>query len=350
MEPRQLIPAAETISVAWPWFKALLIPCFAVHLIFMNALLGTAVIGWVHLLRFRTPGLETPRGIGRRLPFFMAFTINFGVAALLFMQVLYGHLFYTSSILMAVWWLSALALVLMVYGAAYWIDFKFDGLGRGRILIWTVMVAGLLLVGFTFASNMTLMLDPGSWGRYFQDPSGKLWHWDDPTLPPRYLHFVTASVAVGGLVLAVVNRNRPAEDKAGFMQWFTAATALQAIIGGWFFIALPAPVRQALMGGDTQASVLFGLALLGFLLTLAFGIKQLIWPSAGAVLFTVLTMVLVRDAVRTLYLAPYFSVEQLAVRPQYSPLLVFGIFVVLGIAAVGYLVRLYLNAKGAGAQ
>lgn len=347
MDPAALVPTADTIPVAWPWFRALLIPCFAVHLLFMNALLGTAIIGWIGTLRRPAANSEETLGISKTLPFYMAFTINFGVAALLFMQVLYGHFFYTSSILMAVWWLSALALILAAYGAAYWIELRFAGLGNSRILIWTLMVTALLSVGFVFVNNLTLMQDPEAWPRYFTAPGGTLWHWADATLIPRYLHFVTASVAVGGLALAILNRRRP-ERAAVFMNWFTAATAVQFVFGGWFFVTLTPAVRPALMGGDPTATAFFAAALLGVLATLVCGLKQRIWPATVAVVFTVLAMVLVRDEVRALYLAPYFSADDLIIRPQYSPLVVFGLFVVLGIAAVVYMVRLYL--KGAGAQ
>ena len=349
MDPALLIPNPDTLPVPWPWFKALLIPCFAVHLLFMNALLGSGIIGWTHVLRSRDQDQETARRVSKNLPFHMAFTINFGVAALLFMQVLYGHLFYTSSILMAVWWLSALALVLMAYGAAYWIDFKFDYPAGRRNLTWTLMVAALLLVGFVFVNNLTLMQDPGAWPRYFQAPGGTLLHWEDATLIPRYLHFVAASVAVGGLALAVLDHHRSAERAAAYLRWFTVATALQLFIGGWFFMALPPTLRLAMMGGDALASVLFAVALLGFLSTLAFGIKQRLWPSVGTALFTVLAMVLVRDIVRTMYVAPYFDVGRLTVQPQYSPMAVFGLFLVLGVVSIGYMVRLYFKAKGAGA-
>ena len=345
MEPATLIPDADAIPAAWPWFKALLIPCFAVHLLFMNALLGSAVIGWVQSLRPRASEPETLRRIGKHLTFTMAFTINFGVAALLFMQVLYGHLFYTSSILMAVWWLSSLALVLTGYAAAYWIDLRCDGPAGGRSLIWTLMVAVLLLVGFVFVNNITMMQDPASWPRYLEAPGGTLLHLEDPTLIPRYLHFVIASVAVGGLVLAVVNRHRSPERAAEFMRWFAAATALQFIIGGWFFIMLPSGVRLSLMGADTQATALFAAALAAVLVSLVFGIKQRIWPSAGATAMTVLTMVLVRDKVRSVYLAPFFSVRDLTAQPQLSPLLVFGLFLILGVVAVSYMLRLYLKTR-----
>lgn len=344
MDPALLIPSPDALPVPWHWFQILLIPCLAIHLLFMNALLGTCIIGWIFNLRAAGPGLDIARRAGQKLPFFMAFTINFGVAVLLFVQVLYGHLFYTSSILIGAWWLSALGLVLLAYAAAYRVDLKFDA--PARRVIWTLMVLALLLVGFVFVNNLTLMQDPGAWSRYFNNPGGTLLHGGDATLVPRYLHFVIASVAVAGLALAVLDRHRPAARTNRFMHWFTGATALQFVIGGWFLLRLPPHVRLALTGGDTRATALFAAAFLGFLLSLAFGSKRLVWPSVAAVVFTVLAMVLVRDTVRTLYLLPYFKVEHLTAHAQYSPMLVFAGFVMLGIVAVFYMVRLYLKGDG----
>ena len=350
MDPASLIPTPDALPLAWPWLKAMLIPCFVAHLLFMNALVGSSVIGWVQTWRPEGPGQEAVRGIAGRIPFYMAFAINFGVAALLFLQVLYGNFFYTSSILMAVWWISALALVLAAYGVAYWIDFRINGPVGARRLAWTLMAAALLTVAFIFVNNLTLMQDPGAWPAYFKAPGGMLWHWSDATLIPRYLHFVTASIAVGGLALALIYRQGPEEKRAGGMRWFASATALQFLIGGWFFISLPPAVRLALMGGDIKATALFGVALGAAVLSLVFGIQRRLWPAMGAVLFTVSVMVLVREAVRTLYLAPVFDAAASVVRPQYVPMAVFGLFVVLGAAAVGYMVRLYLKAKGADAR
>lgn len=344
MNPNTLIPSPDAIPVAWPWFKALLIPCFTIHLLFMNALLGTSIIGWIGSLRSRPQDFEPAMAISRRLPFFMAFAINFGVAALLFMQVLYGHLFYTSSILMAVWWMAGLALVLIAYVAAYWLDFRFDALGTMRKAVFTLMVLCLLMVAFIFVNNLTLMVDPASWPRYFDQPGGTLWHWDDPTLIPRYLHFVTAAIAVGGLLLAVFNEARSPERAGRYMQWFTAATAAQFIIGGWFFLALPRSIRLDLMGGDQWMSIIMAASMLGVLLSLFFGVKQMIRPAAWAAAFTVLGMVLVRDAVRSAYLEPYFKVEQLTAGKEFSPVMVFGVFVVVGVTAVVYMLRLWKGA------
>ncbi len=343
MDPKQLIPLPDTIPAGWMWFKLLLIPCFAVHLIFMNALLGSSLIGCVHALRFKTNGPRIAEAISQKLPFYMAFTVNFGVAALLFMQVLYGHLFYTSSILMGVWWLSVLAFVLIAYAAIYRLDFRFETSGSMRPLLYAMIALCLLWVGFVFVNNLTMMVNPASWSLYFAKPGGFLLHWSDPTLIPRYLHFVTASIAVGGLVLALM-RSAPADINAG-LQWFTVATAAQFIIGGWFFMMLPKHIRLALMGGNQYASICLAVSLLGVLVALYFGIKQMLRPAVWATVFTIIGMVLVRDAVRTLYLEPYFQVEQLAVRTQYTPILLFGIFVILGIAAVAYMAKLWRGAE-----
>ena len=55
----------------------------------------------------------------------MAFAVNFGVAPLLFVQVLYGHLFYTSSILVAVFRLAVIPLLIVAYYALYLHGFRF---------------------------------------------------------------------------------------------------------------------------------------------------------------------------------------------------------------------------------
>lgn len=344
MDPKALIPSPDALPVAWPWLKAVLIPCFTLHLVFMNALLGTGIIGWIGSLRSAGQDAALARSVSQKLPFFMAFAINFGVAALLFMQALYGHLFYASSILMAVWWMGGLGLVFFAYVAAYWLDFRFDGLGGLRVAVFSVVVLCLLMVAFIFVNNLTLMADPPSWPRYFSTPGGTLWHLEDPTLLPRYLHFVTAAIAVGGLLLALLHRRRSPEKAARGMQWFTAATAAQFVIGGWFFLALPRSIRLDLMGGHLWATAVLAVSLLGVVSALFFGIRRMIRPAAWAAAFTILGMVLVRDAVRTAYLKPYFSVEQLSAGKEFSMLLVFGVFAVVGITAIAYMLKLWKGA------
>ncbi len=73
---------------------------------------------------------------------------------------------------------------------------------------------------------------------------------------------------------------------------------------------------------------------------LFFGFKKRVWPSTGAVVFTIIVMVLIRDMVRTAYLKPYFALSDLKVEPQYSPMILFIVTLIIGIGLIGYMLKL----------
>jgi len=56
-------------------------------------------------------------------------------------------------------------------------------------------------------------------------------------------------------------------------------------------------------------------------------------------------MVIMRDMVRTAFLKPYFSIEKLKVIYQYSPMIMFIASLIIGIAAVIYIIKCALLAK-----
>jgi hypothetical protein len=347
MDPAYLIPIPDTIPAPWWFFELLLILTFFAHLLFMNAMLGTALIALVR--EMRTPATDPPpcRDIAGKLPYTIAFAVNFGVAPLLFLQVLYGHFIYTSSILMGVYWLSIIGLLILAYYSAYLYKMA-DGLSATarRLTIGTSLLL-LLTIAFFFVNNMTLMLTPQAWDVYFQRPGTTLLNLADPILIPRYLHFVVASVAVGGLFLAMLayfqrKKGEPGAEKrlhAG-MQWFTSATVVQIGIGILFFFSLPKNVYQLFVGDSPLHTILFAAALLAVFFSLYFANKQRVWPTTSALAATVLFMVLIRDLVRQAYLAPYFHPADLQVVPQWSPLFLFLTILVLGVAVVIYMLRL----------
>ena len=89
------IPPLDPMPVPAPiWLlKALLWLTFSIHLVFMNLTLGGALLAAVYAFRGRERDRSVSRSLAKMLPFTMAFTITFGVAPLLFVQVLYGPLF-----------------------------------------------------------------------------------------------------------------------------------------------------------------------------------------------------------------------------------------------------------------
>jgi len=356
MDPSALIPTPDSIPVHWGWLHFFFILTFVLHLLFMNAMLGTGIIALVKSLKGTQKDLPIAKEISLKLPYTIAFTINMGVAPLLFIQVLYGNFIYTSSVLMGWYWLSIIGILIIAYYSAYLFDFKFDTLGSARSIFIAVCVILMLLTAFLFTSNITLMLTPEKWPRYFSNPGGTILNLSEPTLIPRFLHFVCASIAVGGLFLAIVGKIK-AKIKAGKgnnnfeemissgMKWFSYATLVQVIIGFWFAASIPKDIILLFLGGSSFATLLFFSGLTGAGAALFFGFKKRVWPSTGAVVFTIIVMVLMRDMVRTAYLKPYFTLSDLKVEPQYSPMILFLVTLIAGIGLIGYMLKLATKQK-----
>ncbi len=347
MDPTQLIPSPDTIPAPWGFFEFLLILTFFAHLIFMNTMLGSAMIALVR--EMRTPPNDPPpcQDIAGKLPYTIAFAVNFGVAPLLFLQVLYGHFIYTSSILMGAYWLSIIGLLILAYYSAYL--YKMGGelpaTTRKRALGTSLVL--LLIIAFLFVNNITLMQTPQNWSAYFQRPDGTLLNLADPTLLPRYLHFVVASVATGGLFLAILaslqqKTGTPGAAKriSAGMQWFTYATVVEIGTGIPFLFSMPKNVHQLFIGTAPLHTALFTASLITAFFSLYYGNKERVWPATAAMGATVLLMVLVRDLARQGYLAPYFHPADLQVVPQWSPMLLFLAILVIGVAIVIYMLRL----------
>lgn len=349
MDFQALIPSPDVLQVHWAWFQGLLNVTFVLHLILMNLMLGGVLICFVNQLRGTSA--EVDRFVVGKLPFAIAFAVNFGVAPLLFLQVLYGHFIYTSSILMAWSWLSVIALLLIGYYGVYVYGIKWERLGKVRGFVSGTVACCFLLIAFIFVNNMTMMLVPETWQRYFANPRGLLLNLGEPSLFPRYFHFIFASTAVAGLGLALygdwqIQRGHAEKKEARKLglHWFIGSTLAQLGVGLWFFKALPAHVSSFSGSGLAWLFTLFlSVAILGTLLALVFALARKVRLTALATLVTLVVMVGVREIVRLQYLAPYFTPDDLKVMPQYSPLLLFLLFFGGGIALVWYMVRLVMT-------
>ncbi len=118
------LPALDPTPLPAPvWlFHLLLLVTFLVHVLFMNVSLGGTLIASVHGVLARgadAPGRRLVRGMAGMLPASVSFTITTGVAPLLFVQVLYGQLFYSATVLVGWCWLGLLLLLVVAYYAVY---------------------------------------------------------------------------------------------------------------------------------------------------------------------------------------------------------------------------------------
>ena len=340
------IPFPDTLPVAWSWFQGLLMLMFPLHLLLMNAMLGFAAVS----LYARMKGGETDERLAhelaKALPVLIAFAINFGVAALLFLQVIFGQFFYTSSLLMAVFWLSVPLILIIAYSAAYLYDFRFATLGKRGGLLIALTLIGFLGIAFIYTNNNTLMLEPQRWVAYFSNRGGTMLNTGSAATWPRYLHFMTGGFAAGGLFVALFGRFKERRDpplgaravELG-MNLFTTLTLLQIVVGFWFFIALPRAVMLLFLGGSVTATALLAVGLALALAALAAGFKRSVVLSAALTIPLIFVMAFMRDAVRTGYLKPFFTPDMLKVAPEYSPLVMFFIILMVGIVTIVWMLR-----------
>ena len=347
MDPSALIPQPDAIPVPWGWFQALLLVTFFLHMVTMNIMVGGGVIAWVNHFFKGTAPQPLSREIGKKLPFTIAFTVNFGVAPLLFVQVLYGHFLYTSSVLMAALWLSLIFLLIIAYYSAYMFTLKYDSLRFGRVLLPTLTVSIFLLIAFFFSNNLTMMQDPQSWLRYFENKTGFLLNLGDLTLIPRYLHFMASALAIGGLAVALFyelrrrrGRNGEAEHWIRYgCSWYVWATLINFPLGFMFLGSLPDFTHDV----STLSGALFALFLVSSVISAWISVMHArairVFHATGWALATVFQMILVRDLTRTAYLRPYFSPGDLEVQSEYLPLILFLIIFVAGLALIGWMLK-----------
>ena len=361
------IPQPDPLALPAPaWLLwTLLLLTFFLHLVPMNLVLGGSIVGAIARVRGRRPDRPHEAALAqlvvKAMPILISATVSLGVAALLFLQVLYGRVFFVSAIAMGWWWLAVIGLLTVTYYAAYLMAFREADLGgAGTFLAWLIAaVAGL--IALIYGNNMTLMLKPAELVvRYASGGGGLQLNLLDPALFPRHLHMVLGAIAVSGLAVSVAGAVRQTSDPA-FAQWAlrygafycVLATSINIFAGLWWLAALPRDVLLRFMGQDMRA---VGELLAGILLTLtgaghtvlaATGKRpgRMVTMSAVTMLAGIAMMLLTRDTIRrvTLELAGFQPVNWVA--PQWGPIAIFGVLLVAAIGTVVWMTRALVTAK-----
>jgi hypothetical protein len=212
-----VIPAPVPVPLpAPPWLlQFLLVFTFILHAVAMNFLLGGTVILTVSsfLGRRDSRHRDLARRVSGAMPSVAAFTITLGVAPLLFLQLVYGQLYYTSSALMAWYWLAVVLLVMLGYYGIYWYQMKQDELGpkAGWVMLATAIL--FVLVASLFSKNMTAMLHPENFYSLFLGGKvGNIFGAVSLLNVARLAHFLVAALAVAGLGIALLARRWQSES------------------------------------------------------------------------------------------------------------------------------------------
>lgn len=366
MDPNVRIPSLDPMPLPGPvWLMtALLLLTFTLHVFMMNAAFGGGL--WTLWNYIRGRNSEHPHSrrlaheLSQALPVLLAFTITLGVAALLFVQVLYGNFLYASSIVIGSVWICVIPLVMVAYYGYYYVANTAEKGSGKTAIVGAFSVLCLAAIAFIFTNNMTLMLRPDRWlSMYKAHPNGWNLNLHEATLYPRYLHMLNGAVAVFSAILAHVGMLKMKRDFE-YGRWivrraalvFAIAVGVQFMLGLWLLLATPRNVAVIFMTDPIAGSV-FGVALLAVVASvilmmigaLAERPNALVHAGFGMTVITVALMVTMRHLLRQAYLKPYLQLDSVQVAPQTAVIALFFVLFVAGLATVGYMLLLFKKAR-----
>jgi hypothetical protein len=339
------IPPFDPLGLALPgpMLQALAALTLTLHFVAMQFTVGgSLMLLWAWR---RHPGIA--RFFGTALPLGFSYLVTFGIPPLLFVQVVYGQFFYSSSVLVGAYWISVIPLILLGYGSAYGHRLTRESRPQYQRLVLLIIVLAVLSVGYIYVSNLTLSLHPERWlAHYEAHPAGGQLHHRESTLHPRLLLFLAPAPFAAGLALVLragslrakelTSEEAATSQRIGIRAMGLASLLSFAAVVG-LLVTLPRFVTDALVTPGALSVLALAAAGLGL------GALVVAWLSAGrpgirlplvaAHLFVgaVACLVVVRELVRQIYLAPYFQVARAPVIPQYGMAALFVLILVVGV-------------------
>jgi cytochrome c len=232
--------------------EVFLVFLFLLHILFVNLMVGGSLLTvFFELHGRRDRDLDTlAREIGRTITVNKSLAVVLGVGPLLVINLLYTVWFYSANALTGVAWIMIVPLVIAAFLFSYAHKYSWDTLAerKGLHLALGASAAGLFLaVPFVFLTNINLMLFPERWSGVHGFLSALVL----PNVVPRYLHFVTASLALTGLFLAgyfgrpgypaerVFERLDRLELRRRFASLALGASGVQLVAGPLVLFTLP---------------------------------------------------------------------------------------------------------------
>ena len=333
------LPALDPMPVPGPpWlFHALWLVTFAVHVVGVNVVLGASILGTLASFdRDRAFGRPVARLLAEINTWAISLTITFGIAPLLFLQVLYGRLFYSATVILAPAWLGLLLLLMAAYYLTYSAKHRLRA-GKRAALPFALSALLFLAVAAIQVVVHLLSVQPARWEAALANPWTAL---ADRAVLPRFLHFTLAGVTLGGILLAWLAVRRPpaehgraeASARASFgVKVALLATVLQLVVGLWLTISVPREVLLGMMrgGAATMAPFTIGIAAgFGLLVFLArvrdpFADRSSVRHALELFGLAMLPMLVTRHQLRELYVAAAGASERPATAAQWG---VFALF------------------------
>ncbi|MDJ0521323.1 MAG: hypothetical protein QNJ90_04540 [Planctomycetota bacterium] len=342
------------IVLALPDYDALPAPLWlltVLHVLTLSlhfAAMGCLFGGLLTLFGARLPGgLEHPcaKRLVTLFPSLMAATVTLGVAPLLFAQLVYGRVLYSAAIVSGWFWLGIPIMAMLAYACLYAAAFTKQGVGRVRL--WLLLaLAGLVYVSLTYSSVFSLAERPDAQKTYYEgDASGLVWHPDVTAWIMRWLHMLGGTLTIGGFFFGVLGRRDEAARHKG--QFFFLVGTGAAFLTGMVYLFTLGDLLKPFMKSAGIYSLTFGIV--AALIAVPLYLKQRLWLSGLSLGLGLLGMVHARHVVRDLRLEGHLDPAAMTVDPQWGLFALFAVCLLVALAAVAWMLRLFFRADAAGA-
>lgn len=348
------IPSFDQLGLPAPLFINLILKVFGfwIHWFFMGMWFSGLLVALL-LIILKSPNLSL---IGSRIlktmPIFVAFGVNAGIVPLLFIQVLFPNFFYTSTVFQAWFWFFVIALVLVAYYGIYYFIFNFEK-PKKKILSFGVGLlssAIFLFVGLIFSSEMKLMVSPDSWSinAYFGPGGtikGTMFALSIQAILRYLIVFGLSTMSFSAYILFdnhfISRKKQLTEDvKRLFLVLMIAGITIFGLAGlkylGYINPYLENFILWKYLPGIVPALTL----ILGFLYYLKPSRVFAIFTFIGALL-SLLFNSISRQIVQIKEIEPFLKMEDLPLRVQISPILLFIVTLTIGLFVLAHLLKVF---------
>lgn len=255
-------------------------------------------------------------------------TITAGVAPLLFVQVLYGKYFYSSSISIGYPWLSVIGYLLVGFYALYIWRWRWDkAVGPsiwGKFFV-VLSMAAVAAIAFTYSWNHLVSLSPRPWAH-----------------PISHLEVMRRLIGYGGAVAAASGawalwaghswRPDRTPPRGGALALLLGAV----LLGTW---GTTSNFAAGQWGLSSWSMILFGafLALLAGVVALWRRFTPARWAALLAAALGLVGLTLQRESYRLMILTGDYNAADQLIRTQWGPFAMFAVTFLLGIATLLWL-------------
>ncbi|MCB2187703.1 MAG: c-type cytochrome [Deltaproteobacteria bacterium] len=247
--------------------ELLLFASFALHLLFVLLMLGTAMIAvfffihsWLTGYRFE---LRWDKRVLRIHLALKSLAVVLGIAPLLIIQVLWSIPLLTAAAILAPYWLGLTGLMIFAFLSLDTLGHKMTVHPLGHLIFGVLGLAALLAVPAVFTAVLTLVESPDKWARVaangLGDEPGLVFHW-----LMRYLHILGAAALFGGAFHYLFSTKGSEDRHYHLSNWIVVATLFQVVAGVLLLLSVQERLTPAVMSavtvGVAAAMLLVGLA------------------------------------------------------------------------------------------